>query len=431
MPLVASRGHGIKALFLKTLQSAQAAVPPRDQSLLAREALQRHQLAGDIANTIVSQGLRRVSWRDQLDDILLHPVWGFLALVVILFIFFQIVYGFGKLIEAPVLAIFNAFSSQMASFFGTSSLLGELTVGLIQGVAGGIAIVLPYLIPFLFGLSILEDIGYLPRIAFLMDGLMHRLGLHGKAIVPFILGYGCNVPAVMSTRILEERKDRIIASTLAVLVPCAARLSVVFGLVAFYLGPSWALGVYLFNIFVIALTGRVLTKLLPEDTPGLIMEMPPYRIPTLKNVVNKTWYRVREFIVEAWPLLIIGSLLLAVLAYYQLSSYIDALVRPFTWLLGLPAETGVPLIFGIFRKELSLIMLRQALGVNDFSQALTYLQMLVFTVFVVFYVPCLATLSTLRRELGWRSMLAVSALTVVIALSAGLFVRGLGFFVLR
>jgi len=96
---------------------------------------------------------------------------------------------------------------------------------------------------------------------------MHRLGLHGKAIVPFILGYGCNVPAVMSTRILEERKDRIIASTLAVLVPCAARLSVVFGLVAFYLGPSWALAVYLFNIFVIALTGRVLTKLLPEDTP--------------------------------------------------------------------------------------------------------------------------------------------------------------------
>jgi ferrous iron transport protein B len=205
----------------------------------------------------------------------------------------------------------------------------------------------------------------------------------------------------------------------------------VFGLVAFYLGPSWALGIYLFNIFVIALTGRILTKLLPEDTPGLILEMPAYRIPTLKNVVNKTWFRVREFIVEAWPLLIFGSLLLAVLVYYQLSSYIDVLVRPFTWLLGLPAETGVPLIFGIFRKELSLIMLRQALGVNDFSQALTYLQMLVFTVFVVFYIPCLATLGALRRELGWRSMLAVSALTVVIAMAAGMFVRGLGSFVLR
>ena len=431
MPLVASRGHGIKALFLKTLQVAETAVPPRDQTLVVQDALQRHRLAGQLAEKIISQGQRRVSWRDRLDDILLHPLFGYLALVVILSIFFQIVYGFGKLIEAPVLAIFNAISSQVASLFGTSSLMGELTVGLIQGVSGGIAIVLPYLIPFLFGLSILEDVGYLPRIAFLMDGLMHRLGLHGKAIVPFILGYGCNVPAVMSTRILEERKDRIIASTLAVLVPCAARLSVVFGLVAFYLGPSWALGIYLFNIFVIALTGRILTKLLPEDTPGLILEMPAYRIPTLKNVVNKTWFRVREFIVEAWPLLIVGSLLLAVLVYYQLSSYIDVLVRPFTWLLGLPAETGVPLICGIFRKELSLIMLRQALGVKDFSQALTYLQMLVFTVFVVFYVPCLATLSALRRELGWRSMLAVSALTVVIAMAAGLLVRGLGSIVLR
>ena len=288
---------------------------------------------------------------------------------------------------------------------------------------------LPYLIPFLFGLGVLEDIGYLPRIAFLMDGLMHRIGLHGKAIVPFILGYGCNVPAVMSTRILEERKDRIIASTLAVLVPCAARLSVVFGLVAFYLGPLWALGIYLFNMFVIALTGRVLPRLLPEDTPGLILEMPTYRIPTLKNVVNKTWFRVREFIVEAWPLLIIGSAVLAGLTYFKFSPAIDWMVRPVTWSLGLPTETGVPLIFGVLRKELSLLMLRQALGVNDFSSALAPSQMLTFTVFVVFYIPCLATLSALRRELGWRSMLAVSALTVVIAMAAGLFVRGLGYIV--
>ena len=216
MPLVASRGHGIKGLFLKTLQSAEKPDLQRDRSFIVDNALRRHQLAGELVEQIMSRGERRVSWRDRLDDVLLHPVWGFVALVVILFIFFQLVYGFGKLIEAPVLAIFNAISGQIASFFGTSSLLGELAVGLIQGVAGGIAIVLPYLIPFLFGLSILEDIGYLPRIAFLMDGLMHRLGLHGKAIVPFILGYGCNVPAVMSTRILEERKDRIIAAALAV-----------------------------------------------------------------------------------------------------------------------------------------------------------------------------------------------------------------------
>ena len=424
LPLVASRGHGVKALFLKTLDTAQHPNTERDSGWINQDPVHRHKLAGDLAESIVSQGERRVSWRDRLDDVLLHPVWGFLALVVILFIFFQIVYGLGRTIEAPLLPWFNTLSSQTANFFGVGSFWGELTSGIVQGITGGVAVVLPYLIPFLFGLGVLEDVGYLPRIAFLMDGLMHRLGLHGKAIVPFILGYGCNVPAVMSTRILEERKDRIIASTLAVLVPCAARLSVVFGLVAFYMGPLWALGIYLFNMFVIALTGRVLTRLLPEDTPGLILEMPTYRIPTLKSVLNKTWFRVREFIVEAWPLLIAGSAVLAGLSYFKLGTVIDGLVRPFTWLLGLPAQTGVPLIFGILRKELSLIMLRQALGVTDFSTALLPAQMLVFSVFVVFYIPCLATLSALRRELGWKSMLAVSALTVVIAMAAGMLVRG-------
>ena len=152
-----------------------------------------------------------------------------------------------------------------------------------------------------------------------------------------------------------------------------------------------------------------------------------YRIIERRMIVPN----LHEFIVEAWPLLIAGSAILAIFTYFRLSPYIDGLVRPFTWLLGLPSETGVPLIFGVFRKELSLVMLRQALGVIDFSQALSSAQMLTFTVFVVFYIPCLATLSALRRELGFRAMLAVSALTVVIALAAGLFVRGLGALVLQ
>jgi ferrous iron transport protein B len=297
---------------------------------------------------------------------------------------------------------------------------------LLQGISGGLAIALPYLVPFLFGLGLLEDIGYLPRIAFLMDGLMHRLGLHGKAIVPFILGYGCNVPSVMSMRILEEKQDRFLAAALAVLVPCSARLAVVFGLVAFYLGPLYALAIYLFNIFVIALMGRLLTRLLPEETPGLILEMPVYRIPTFKTIFGKAWFRVREFLVEAWPLLIAGSVALAILTYFNISPFLNWVFRPVTWILGLPAKTGVPLIFGVLRKELSLIMLRQALGSADFAAVLTPLQMLTFTVFVVFYIPCLPTLATLRRELGTRPMLLIALLTVIVALVAALFVRGLG-----
>jgi ferrous iron transport protein B len=294
----------------------------------------------------------------------------------------------------------------------------------MQGIAAGVAIVLPYLLPFLFGLGLLEDIGYLPRVAFLMDSFMHRIGLHGKAIVPFILGYGCNVPAVMSTRTLEEPRDRYLAAALATLVPCAARLAVVFGLVAFYLGPLAALGLYLFNLVVIAVTGRILSKLMPEDTPGLILEMPPYRVPTLKNVLSKSWFRVREFVVEAWPLLIIGSAVLSILNYLEVVHIFNSLVRPITWSLGLPSSTGVPLIFGILRKELSLVMLGQALGTIDFASALSSTQMIVYATFVMFYLPCLATLSTLKRELGTRAMLTIAALTVVIALISALLLRG-------
>jgi len=260
--------------------------------------------------------------------------------------------------------------------------------------------------------------------------LMHRLGLHGKAIVPFILGYGCNVPAVMSTRILEEKQDRFLASALAVLVPCAARLAVIFGLVAFYLGPVWALAIYLFNILVIALLGRLLTNLLPEKTPGLILEMPVYRIPTIKTVFSKAWFRVREFLVEAWPLLIAGSVALGIFTFFNINPILNWIVRPVTWLIGLPSETGVPLIFGVLRKELSLIMLWQALGGLDFAAVLSPLQMMTFTVFVVFYIPCLPTLTSLRRELGTRQMLLIVLLTILVALAAGLFVRVLGLILL-
>jgi ferrous iron transport protein B len=345
----------------------------------------------------------------------LHPVWGYAILLLILYLFFQAVYGIGQLIEPPLLALFEILTQGALSPFGASGLIFQIILGVMQGITAGVAIVLPYLLPFLFGLGILEDIGYLPRVAFLMDALMHRIGLHGKAIVPFILGYGCNVPAVMSTRTLEEPRDRYLAAALSTLVPCAARLAVVFGLVAFYLGPLAAFALYLFNLLVIAVTGRILTGLMPEDTPGLILEMPTYRIPTLKNVIGKAWFRVREFVVEAWPLLIVGSGVLAVLNHFGAASFFNLLVRPLTWSLGLPSEVGVPLIFGILRKELSLVMLGQALGTVNFDTVLSIPQMVTYATFVMFYLPCLATLAVLKRELGTRAMLVIAALTVVVA----------------
>lgn len=385
---------------------------------------ERYARTREITNRVLSRGPERVTWQTKLDDYLLHPFWGYVLLLLILLAFFQLVYLVGSTIEGPLLALFDRLTVGIASFSGEGSLVTDLIVGVVQGIAGGAAIVLPYLLPFLLGMGFLEDVGYLPRLAFLMDALMQKMGLHGKAIVPFILGYGCNVPAVMATRTMQERRDRFLSATLSIMVPCAARIAVIFGLVAYYLGSLAALGIYIFNILVIAITGRFLSWRILEKTPGMILEVPAYRVPTLKTMLQKTWFRAKEFVIEAWPLLIFGSVFLELAHRFQFASYLNLLARPITWVLGLPSAVGVPLIFGVLRKELSLIMLRQALGTLELSTALDPIQMVTFTIFVVFYIPCLATLAALRRELGGRDMAVIAGLSVVIALAAAVLVRG-------
>ncbi|HEY5902396.1 MAG TPA: ferrous iron transporter B, partial [Anaerolineales bacterium] len=408
LPLVASKGRGVKNVFLAARELARGKRSEGTRmNIDCGEALARHTAAAELASQFVTQGQRKTSWRDRLDDVFLHPVWGYAALITILLLFFTLVYGLGRLIEPPLLLVLQRASTALIQPLGLNSLFGTLVNGTLQGITAGTAIVLPYLLPFLLGMGLMEDTGYLPRVAFLMDALMHRIGLHGKAIVPFILGYGCNVPAVMSTRTLEEPGDRYRAAALATLVPCSARLAVVFGLVAFYLGPAPALLLYIFNLFVIAVTGRILSRLQHDDSPGLILEMPPYRAPTARAVFNKAWFRIREFVVEAWPALIGGSAALALLSYFRLDGFFNLLVRPITWMLGLPSATGLPLIFGVLRKELSLVMLGQALGTLNFGAAMTPVQLFTFTVFVVFYIPCTATLMVLRRELGTKGMLSI------------------------
>ena len=387
-------------------------------------ASERQQKARELTRQVLIQAKAHLTLRDKLDDYLLHPFWGYVFLLFTMGLFFYGVYGFGSLLEEPLLNFFNSLDERIVSSLNIDGIIAQIISGTIQGVSGGLAIVLPYLVPFLVGLGFLEDIGYLTRIAFLMDSLMHRMGLHGKAIVPFILGYGCNVPAIMSTRIMEDKRDRFLSAALSTMVPCAARLSVIFGLVAFYVGPWAALGIYIYNLFVIALTGRIITHFLPEDSPGLILEMPVYRWPTLKTVTAKAWFRIREFVFEAWPILIVGSIVLAILNYYSITQYLDALLTPINWLLGLPAEVGTPLIFGVFRKELSLIMLAQAFGTSNFSLAMTPDQMIIFTVFVVFYIPCLATMISIKNELGGKAMWYITGLTVLVATVAALVARG-------
>ncbi|MDD5643744.1 MAG: ferrous iron transport protein B, partial [Syntrophales bacterium] len=374
---------------------------------------ERHALTSNIFEAVAKvTPSQKPSWRERLDRVATHKVWGYLILVLILGIFFQVVFRFGQTTENFLVGYLDEAQKMGALWLGKESLSYHLLVdGLFLGIFGGLAIVLPYLVPFLLGLALLEDSGYLPRVAFLMDNLMHLVGLHGKSIIPFILGYGCSVPAVISTRILESPRDRLVVSLLAVLIPCSARSVIIFALVAYALGPYWALGVYLFNLLVIAILGRISTWMLPEVSPGLLMEIPEYRRPTWHNVLRKSWYSLKDFIVVAWPILIIGSVVLSILKFYGLDGHINEVLMPLTALLGLPLEVGTTLIFGIMRKELSLIMLNEALGTTNITAVLSTAQLLTFTIFVLFYVPCASTIAALSRELGWKQ----AGLAVVIS----------------
>ena len=377
---------------------------------------ERHALAMNLYEE-VTEIIRspRLSLRDRLDDWVMHPLWGYVILAGVFCGLFFGIFKVGSSLEEPLLGLFEGVASWIGTLVPPEGLTYSLLKGITDGVAGGVGIVLPYLVPFLLALAALEDSGYLPRVAFLVDSFMHRIGLHGKSVVPFLLGYGCSVPAVMATRILESERDRVITAVLATLIPCSARTVIILGLVSYYLGPLYAIGIYIFDLVVVGIAGMILNKVYPEVTPGLILEVPRYHLPSLRSITTKSWYRLKEFIVVAWPLLIGGSALLALLQYFGLEAAINSLLKVITSPLGLPPAVGTTLIFGVLRKELSLIMLFEALGTKEVLEVLTTAQVLTFTVFVVFYVPCLATAAALWREIGGRRTLLVLLFTFAIA----------------
>jgi ferrous iron transport protein B len=385
---------------------------------------ERHDGAMRMFEEVAVVGRPHADARLIFDSVLTHPFWGYVFLAGIFLGFFWAVFGIGSILERALQPLFASGLTQLVGWLHPNALGEALLRSLWDGFAGGAMIVLPYLIPFLFGLAFLEDVGYLPRVAYLADGLLHRIGLHGTSVLPFVLGYGCSVPACMATRILPSRRDRFIASVLATLVPCSARSNVILALVGFYLGWGWALAVFVFNAGVVVLSGWLLTRIWPEISPGMVLEVPRYQIPSLKVVGQKVWFRLREFVVLSWPLLIAGSAVLGVAEYRHWDHLINAACSPVTRLLGLPSAVGTTLVFGVLRKELSMLMLVQALGTTALRQVLSVTQILVFTIFVTFYVPCVATIAALAKEIG-KKMTAIAvvysfALAVVLSVAARL-----------
>jgi ferrous iron transport protein B len=382
---------------------------------------ERYELAGCIARQaqeIVPP--TRPPIEERLHTLTTHRITGYPIMVLSLFFMFYFIFAFGGYASEILNNSLYGLQPIFAGFLGTT-LIGELVWGgVIEGIIAGVTIALPYIVPFYVLLYILEDSGYLSRIAFLMDNVMHKIGLHGKAFIPMMLGYGCNVPACLGCRIMETERERLLAAFVTTLVPCAARTVIILGLVGQFLGIQWALVLYIFDLLVIFALGRIAFKALPGEPTALIMEMSSYKIPQLKTVLKETWFRVAEFIKVAFPLIVVGSLALKAAEVSGLLVHIANVLSPVTvvW-LGLPVITGITLIFGVLRKELTLIMLATLLGTTNFAQVLTPVQMIVFTLVAMFYVPCIATMAALVREFGWKKTAFMSVFEIFFAISLG------------
>jgi len=383
-------------------------------------ASHRHALVLDLFEEVaVVKSRAAVSPGEAIDRFIINPVGGLAATVGVFFSMFAVSFWIGNLIAGLVEGPLDSFGIYLNGHVSGSA--GILVSGIYDGFTAGVGIVLPYLIPLLVVLSLLEDTGLLPRIAFMVDGLLHRFGLHGKSVVPIIMGYGCNVPAIMAARNLEYERDRVVTMLMVPFIACSARTVIILALAGKYLGAGYTTLIYLGNIAIALGISSALSRFSSDLSPGMIMDVPPLRRPYLHIVSRKVWVRILEFLLFAWPIIAVSSIALAVFSFIGIDGAINRLFSPVTEIiLQLPSELGITLFLGIFRKELTLIMLNSALDTADVSLVLSSEQILVLVVFTVLYIPCIATITTLWKEGGAK----VALLSIVLNTSVALAVAG-------
>jgi ferrous iron transport protein B len=388
-------------------------------------AAERYALASKIAKDIVTIVTSpRISLEQKLATVTTHKVLGYLILVGVVAAVFTVIFAGGNLLSGLLdsgLSWLSERTANLLASFLPSQAVELIVNGVIGGIAAGITIALPYIVPFYVILALLEDSGYLPRAAFLMDNVMHKIGLHGKAFIPLILGYGCTVPACIGCRIMETKRERFLTAFVVMLIPCAARTVVILGLVGRYVGLPAVIGLYLFDLVLVFGMGRIAFKVLPGEPVGLIMEMPNYKRPSAKTVILKTWSRTKDFVYVAFPIIIVGSFIVEAFALSGLMPYFVAGADPIVTLwLGLPAVVAIPLLFGILRKELTLVLLATTLeAVGLAVTSLSAVQMIVFALVVMLYIPCLATIAACKKEFGWKKALGIAVIDIALALVMG------------
>ncbi len=410
------------------LDSAEV-LTPDDDGLALAIAQARHAEARRLA--VAAQAPAPRAGADTWWRLTTSPRTGIPILLGVIAAMFATLFVVGDVLSRLLTAAWTAWVSPAVTS-AVTGILGDGVVGrtVLWGVDGGIlatiAVGIPYILTFYFLLAFIEDTGYMNAAAFLSDRVMHRFGLHGRAVIPLIAAGGCNVPAIIATRSLTSKRERVIASALATLTPCSARTAVIIGAVAAFAGWQWALFTY-FVVFVIGVSaGLGLNRLLPGQKGAFVMEMFPFRRPVIRQVAAKTWRRFREFVWDAAPIILIGSMVLGALYETGLVWKLTAPLSPVVegWLM-LPAVAGLTLVFAVLRKELALQLLLVFAAVSvggavaDISSIMTKPQIITYAIVNTIYIPCLATIAVLRRELGWQWTAAISAGTIVLALAVG------------
>ena len=425
IPTVAVTGQGIKELVENIPKAASPDIPVRSRD-------ERWAIIGSIIDQVQHITHRHHTWLERLEDASVKPLTGGIIALAVLASAFLVVRFIGESLIGYVLdPLFNNLWApvvlKLSNLMGGGGFLHDIVAGklangevnfvesfglLSSGLYVPLAMVLPYIISFYLVLGLLEDIGYLPRLAVLMDTIMHRLGLHGYSIIPTLLGLGCNVPAILATRILESKRERFIAATLiSIGVPCAALQAMIFGLVGQHGGQYVAI-VYgtLFVAWIIL--GIILNHVVKGFSPELLIEIPPYRLPPWRTVLQKLWMRTYGFLVEAIPIILGAVVAINILYFFGVFDAIASFTAPVvSGLLGLPKEAVTALVIGFLRKDVALGMLAPL--------ALSAEQLVVGSVVLAMFFPCIATFVVLLRELGMVNMLKSAGVMISAALITG------------
>ncbi|HPS91340.1 MAG TPA: ferrous iron transporter B [Methanothrix sp.] len=421
---VAVSGQGIRDLVCALRQESKSSAP---SAIHFNSSDQRWARIGEIAARTQKVMHRHPSIFDHLEDLSIKPLTGIPLAILALYLSFSLVIEIGETLQLkitdPIFLAYSQFISDVVENYISSPLLRDILIGtspellksfgiLTTGLYIPLGVVLPFLIPFYLVLGMLEDIGYLPRLSIILDAFMHRIGLHGAAILPCVLGMGCSVPAVLSVRILESPKQRYLAATLMTMaIPCASQSAMIFGMLAPY-GLRYILAVYLTLFCTFAVTGFLLHKFIGGESPEIFLEIPPYRMPNLHSLLKKTFIRIREFLKEAVPYIALGMMVMNFFFLTGLMHLIGEAMRPVvSGLLGLPSDAATALIIGFLRKDVGIGMFAP-LGMNA-------VQLVIASVVLAMYLPCVATFMVMLKELGVSGTVKSIALRLVAALLIG------------